>query len=54
MKDNDIAALVQQAQTTNELLSRLLGVNTAQGRIGEKHLKLSRGAGNLMTGLGRA
>jgi len=51
---NDFAALIQQAQTTNELLSRLLGVNTAQGRVGEKQLKLARGVGNLMTGLGRA
>lgn len=51
---NDFAALIQQAQTTNELLARLLGVNTAQGRVGEKQLKLARGVGNLMTGLGRA
>ena len=54
MSESEISQLVQHAQTTNELLSRLLGVNTVQGRIGEKQYRLARGAGNLMTGLGRA
>ena len=54
MDTDDLGALVQHAQTTNELLSRLLGVNTTQVRVGEKQLKSVRGTGNLMNGIGRA
>ena len=54
MGTDDLGALVQHAQTTNELLSRLLGVNTTQVRVGEKQLKSVRGTGNLMNGIGRA
>ena len=54
MSSNDIGALVQYAQTTNELLSRILGVNSTQVRVGEKQLRSVRGAGNLMNGIGRA
>ena len=44
----------QLLQTTNDLLLAVLGVNTAQARTGEKHLRSARGAGNLMNGFGRA
>jgi hypothetical protein len=54
MGTDDIGALVQYAQTTNELLSRILGVNSTQVRVGEKQLRSVRGAGNLMNGIGRA
>jgi len=54
MSGNDISTLVQHAQTTNDLLARLLGVNTTQVRVGEKQLRSTRGAGNLMNGIGRA
>lgn len=54
MGTDDIGALVQHAQTTNELLARLLGVNNTQVRVGEKQLRSVRGAGNLMNGIGRA
>ena len=54
MGTDDIGALVQHAQTTNELLSRILGVNSTQVRVGEKQLRSVRGAGNLMNGIGRA
>ena len=54
MGSDDLGALVQHAQTTNELLARLLGVNTTQVRVGEKQLRSVRGAGNLMNGIGRA
>ena len=54
MGTDDIGALVQHAQTTNELLARLLGVNTTQVRVGERQLRSVRGAGNLMNGIGRA
>ena len=54
LKSDDIGALIQHTQTTNDLLTRLLGVNTTQMRVGEKQLKTTRGTGNLMTGLGRA
>ena len=54
MSNDDIGALVQHAQLTNELLSRLVGVNTAQVRVNEKQLRSTRSAGNLMNGIGRA
>ena len=54
MSNNDLAAIKESAQLTNALLSQLIGVNTTQARTGEKHLRSARGAGNLMTGLGRA
>jgi hypothetical protein len=54
MGTDDIGVLVQHAQTTNELLARLLGVNNTQVRVGEKQLRSVRGAGNLMNGIGRA
>ena len=54
MSSDDIGALVQHAQLTNELLSRLVGVNTAQVRVNEKQLRSTRSAGNLMNGIGRA
>jgi hypothetical protein len=54
MSSSDIGALIQQAQTTNELLSRLLGVNTTQVTTAEKQLRQTRSRGNLMSGIGRA
>ena len=54
MGTDDIGALVQHAQTTNELLSRILGVSSTHVRVGEKQLRSVRGAGNLMNGIGRA
>jgi hypothetical protein len=51
---SDIGTLIKHAELTNELLSRLLGVNTTQVRVGEKQLRTVRSAGNLMNGIGRA
>jgi len=39
-------------QTTNDLLLAMLGVNTEHKRVGEKQYRHTRGAGNLMNGIG--
>tara|TARA_R110000796_G_scaffold54998_1_gene128386 strand:+ start:1255 stop:3354 length:2100 start_codon:yes stop_codon:yes gene_type:complete len=48
------ASTEELLQTTNDLLSAMLGVNTEQKRNSEKQYKHTRSAGNLMNGFGRA
>jgi hypothetical protein len=51
---NDLAALLQVGQLSNELLSQLVGVNTTQARNGEKLVRNARSTGNFLNGIGRA
>jgi len=51
---DDLSTLIKQGEVTIELLNQIAGINTAQARTGEKHLRSARGAGNLMNGFGRA
>ena len=47
-------SLEQKLDILNQTMLQLVSINSLQARTGEKHLKASRSAGNLMTGIGRA
>lgn len=47
-------SLEQKLDILNQTMLQLVSINNMQARTGEKQLKMSRGVGNLMSGIGRA
>jgi len=48
------STIEQKLDILNQTMMQLVSINSLQARTGEKHLKASRGSGNLMSGIGRA